>query len=186
MESDEVLSLYKRLFLDSNRKITLRNIVSDDDSIVRVLLKCSCNNPRGRLKTEIPKPNWLADFLHRTKVVAKHIFALTALPKIESSCTKIDANRLKKYFRYMIKTNRSNIISEITVASLVVIEYLFDNHEYYSSHCCRPKRNIEIWEGIRVSKNEDINNEEDETLEEMKRTVKYLYRCKVKDKVLYQ
>ena len=58
-------------------------------------------------------------------------------------------------FDYMIKTYRDGTISEIKIASLAVIEYLFDNHGYCNSRWCRPTRILEIRERIRVSKDED-------------------------------
>ena len=53
----------------SNEKITLHNIVLDDESTVRTLLKQACNHPRGRVKEEITDPNWLADPSHRTMLL---------------------------------------------------------------------------------------------------------------------
>ena len=58
-------------------------------------------------------------------------------------------------FDYMIQTYRDGTISQIKIASLAVIEYLFDNHEYCNSRWCRPTRILEIRERIRVSKDED-------------------------------
>ena len=49
---------------------------------MRALLKHSINHPNGKLKPEIPEPEWLADPSHRTKVVAKPIFALANAPYI--------------------------------------------------------------------------------------------------------
>ena len=186
MESDAVLSLYESMFYDSNKKITWKSIVLDDDSIVRALLEHPGNHPRGTLNVEITEPSWLADPSRRTKIVAKYIYALAALPKSQSTCTIIDAVRVKKHFGYMIKTNRGNTISEIKIASLAIIEHLFDNHVYCNSRWCRPKRIIEIRERIRVNKDEDKNKKDNGNLNKMQRTVQSFYRWKVKDKVLYQ
>ena len=41
IESDATLSLYERMFYDSNKKIALRSIVSGDDSTMRALFKAS-------------------------------------------------------------------------------------------------------------------------------------------------
>ena len=186
MEPDAALSLYESMFYDSQKKIALRSIVSDDDSTMKALLKHPSNHKRGKLNPEIPEPSWLADPSHRTKVVAKYIFALAMLPKSKSTCTKIDAIRVKKYFGYMIKTNRNSTISEIKIASLAVIEHLFDSHDYCNSRWCRPKRILELREKIIVSKDKDDNIKDNAKLIEMQRTVQSFYRCKVKDKVLYQ
>ena len=144
MESDSALNLYESLFYDSKKKIVLKSIVSDDDSTMRALLKYPKNHKRGKLNPEIPEPSWLADPSHRTKVVAKYMFNLATLPKSKSTCTKIDAVRVKKYFGYMLKTNRDRTIPEIKIASLAVIEHLFDNHHYCDSRWCRPKRIIDV------------------------------------------
>ena len=112
MESDTALSLYETIFYDSKNKIALRSIVSDDDSTMRALLKHPGNHKRGKLNPEIPEPSWLADPSRSIKVVAKYIFTLAELLNSKSTCTKIDAVRVKKYFGYMIKTNRDRTISE--------------------------------------------------------------------------
>ena len=133
MESDAALPLYESMFYDSKKKIASRSIVSDDDSTMRALLKHPSNHRSS----------------HRTKVIAKYIFALETLPKSKSTGTKIDTVRVKKYFGYMIKTNRDRTISEIKIASLVVIEHLFDYHHVYcNSRWCRPKRILELREKI--------------------------------------
>ena len=111
---------------------------------MRALLKDPKNHKREKLNPEIPEPTWLAAPSHRTKVVAKYIFNLATLPKIKSTRTKIDAVRVKKDFGCMLKTNRDRTIPEIKIASLVVIEQLFDNHQYCNSRWCRPKRIIDV------------------------------------------
>ena len=68
METDAVLHLYKRIFIDNNKKDVLNAIVADDDSSVRVLLMHPSNNPKGKFSLEVPEPEWLTDSSHRTKV----------------------------------------------------------------------------------------------------------------------
>ena len=181
MELDAALLLYEVIFYDSIKKIALRSIVSNDDSIMRALLKHPGNHKRGKLNLEIPEPSWLADPSRRTKVVAKYFFTLAALPKSKSTCTTIDVVRVKKYFGYMIKSNRDRTISEIKIASLAVIEHLFDSHVYCNSRCCRPKRTLELREKIRVSKDEDDIIKDNENLMEIQRIVQSFYRCKVEE-----
>jgi len=137
MEPDAALTIYEELFYDSLKKIALQYIVSDDDSSMRALLKHSTNHSKGKLKAEIPEPEWLADPSHRTKVVAKPFFALANAPKSQSLCTKVDAIRVKKCYGYMLKNNCNKTIDEIKVASKAVIEHLFNNHEYCDSRWCR-------------------------------------------------
>ena len=74
------------------------------------------------------EPEWLADPSHRTKVVAKSMYQLAISPNKLSACTKLDAMRFKKYFGYMMNTNRMKSMSEIGRVSEAVVEYLFDCH----------------------------------------------------------
>ena len=106
----------------------LKLVVADDDSSVRALLKHQHNNLKGRLPEEMIEPEWLADPSHRTKVVAKSMQQLTLSPNKLRSCTKLDAMRFKKYFGYMMNTNRMKSISEIGRVSKAVVEYLIDCH----------------------------------------------------------
>ena len=40
--------------------------MSDDDSFMRALLKHGFNHSKGKLKLEIPEPDWLADLMTST------------------------------------------------------------------------------------------------------------------------
>ena len=93
---------------------------------------------KERLLEDIPVPDWLADPSHRTKVVAKPIYLLASLSKNVSLCTKVDAIRFKKYFGYMIKTNRNKGISQIMTASKVVVDHFFDNNEFCDKKWYKP------------------------------------------------
>ena len=100
MESDAAPHLYKRLFLDNDKKVVLKAIVVDDDSSMRALLRHPHDNSKEKLPLETPESEWLADPSHRTKIVAKPFYALAYLPKSQSTCTNVDAMRLKRYFGY--------------------------------------------------------------------------------------
>ena len=89
MEADAALTIYEELYYESQKKIALQYIVSDDDSSTRSLLKHSINYPKGKLKPEIPEPIWLPNPSRRTNVVAKPIFSLANAPKSQSVCTKV-------------------------------------------------------------------------------------------------
>jgi len=138
MEADAALTLYKDIYNKSGKRIHLQAVVADDDSSMRALLKHRCNNPKGRLPEDMNEPDWLADPSHRTKVVAKPIYHLASLSNKISICTKLDAMRIKKYFGYMIKTNRTKSIPEIVRASKAVVEHLFGNHEFCDEKWCQP------------------------------------------------
>ena len=111
------------------------------------------------------EPKWLVDLSYCAKVVAKPVYLLASFANGVSTCTKLDAIRFKKYYGYMIKTNRMKNISEIMLASNAVVEYLFDNHKY-----CDERRYI--------SKTKQ-NGKEEEELSQL------FYRSKIKDTKLY-
>ena len=124
MEADANIHLYKNMFYNSNKKLTLKTIVADDDSTTRALLLHMITiNKRGRLPIEIPESKWLTESSHRTKIIVKSIFNLANASKNIRSCTKIDAIRFKKYVGYILKTNRNRITSEISNASKTVIAF---------------------------------------------------------------
>ena len=117
MEEDAARHLYKEIFEQSNKMIHLKAIDVDDNSLMR-----QHNNPKGRLTEEMIEPGGLADTFYCTKGVAKLIYHLAVNSNKISSCTKLDAMRFKKYFEYIIKTNRIKNTSEIGRASKAVVE----------------------------------------------------------------
>ena len=183
MEVDATLSIYEEIYFDSKKKIALQYIISDDDSSMRVLLKHGCNYPKGKSKLEMPEPKWLADSSHRTRFVAKPIFSLATSPKSISSCTKVHAIRVNKYYGYMLKSNCMKKIDEIKIASKIVIEYLFNRHEYCDSRWCRPEQLLET---NRKNKEVSESNAETKNNIEIQRTKDSYYRSKTKDSTLYE
>ena len=113
METDTALHFYQEIFETSKKMLYLKAIVADGDSSMRALLKYQHIDPKGRLPEVRVEPEWLADPSHRTKITTKLIYQLATSSNELSSCTKLDAMRFKKYFGYMIKTNRMKSISEI-------------------------------------------------------------------------
>ena len=53
METDVVLLLYIEIFETSSKVLYLKEIIVDDDSSMRALLKCQNNNSKGRLPEEM-------------------------------------------------------------------------------------------------------------------------------------
>ena len=51
MKVDKALSIYKNIYFDSQKKIAIQNIVSDDDSSTRELINHSCNHPKVKVET---------------------------------------------------------------------------------------------------------------------------------------
>ena len=81
-------------------------------------------NGKGKLLDHIPESKWLADPLHRPRVVARAIFALTAVSAKESECRIIDVQRFKKYYGYMLKQCRNLTLEEISIRSKAVLYHL--------------------------------------------------------------
>ena len=113
MEAYEILKMVEDALY--NRFFIIDVIVSDDDIIMRAVIKHSykgvqgqvLKSSKGKLNEEIPEPSFLTDPPHHMKVFSKHIFSiLIEIRAQRCGCTKADALRLKKYWGYMIKKNR--------------------------------------------------------------------------------
>ena len=74
MEAIVALDLTTDVHVHSKGKVIIEALVSDDDSTMRMLLKHKEKYPKGKLSSDIPQPTFLADPLHRIKVMAKPFF----------------------------------------------------------------------------------------------------------------
>ena len=89
---------------------------------------------KGKLHGDISEPSFLADPSHRVKVVARHIFSIVNESRdLGCRCTKADALRLKKYLGYMIKKNREKTIEDLSEASKIPLEHMFNSHDNCSA-----------------------------------------------------
>ena len=110
MESNGLLHLMKELFWSSEGKILLDIIFIDDHTTMKKVVSYPYHLPRGKmnkggmLPKEIALPTWFCDPNHRSKCVGGMVFELVSKNK---ELTKLDALRLKKYYQYFIKQNRS-------------------------------------------------------------------------------
>ena len=76
------LSLLNKLDQSTNSKLYVEAFVTYDDTSIRSLLSHDLSpqdTGKGKLPLHIPEPKWLADPSHRTRVVARAIFALVTL-----------------------------------------------------------------------------------------------------------
>ena len=128
-----------------NRFFIIDVIVRDNNSTVRAMLKHPSigvrgqvlKTSKGKLDVQIPEPSFLADPSHLIKVVAKHIFSTVNDSKAQRcGFTRADALRLKKYWGYMIKKDREKTIEELSAASKVPLEHMFNYHENCSAEWC--------------------------------------------------
>ena len=133
MEASAILKMVEDAFY--NHFFIFDVIVIDDDIKIRDVLKHPSigvqgkvlKSSKGKLDEEIPEPSFLAYLPHRVKVVAKHIFSIVNKGRDQScGCTKVDAIRLTKYWGYTIKNNREKIIEELSEASKVPLEHMFN------------------------------------------------------------
>ena len=103
-------------------------IIGVRDQVIKTL--------KVKLDVQIPEPSFLADPSHLIKFVAKHIFYIVNYSKAQSyGCTRADALRLKKDWGYMIKKNREKI-EELSAASKVPLEHMFNCHESCCAEWC--------------------------------------------------
>ena len=106
------LSLITELFEKTKARVYLNEIVSDDDSTMRALLKHKEYNEKGRLPPCIPQPHFLADPSHRIKVMSQPFFRMVTNTEDPNKCKMIDALCMKKYIGCFIYKNRTLELSE--------------------------------------------------------------------------
>ena len=168
MEAHAALELTKEAKI--RRGFIVGCIVADDDSSMKALVRHSyterqANDPNykwprlrpkkpgtlgsklrdtGKLPLEVPEPTWLADPTHRTKVVASRFFGLKSKGKKEScGIGAADCLRLKLYWGFMVKQNRTKTLEEFELAALAPLEHLFDNHKHCGEWCKRKTKTDE-------------------------------------------
>ena len=113
-QSEAALEIVNNIYNDNKGKLFIKRIVSDNNSILRALLKHQSNHNKSRLPQHIPEPQFLADPGHRTKTVAAKIYDLSMLSKSQSTCSKGGATRFKMNFGYMLKRNRIKTLQEMS------------------------------------------------------------------------
>ena len=142
MEASAILKMVEDAFY--NRFFIIDVFVSDDDSTMRAVL----NHPligvwgqvlrthKGKLDEEIQETSFLAYPFHRVKVVAQHIFSIVNESRDQRcGCTKADSLRIKKDWGYTIKKNRGKI-EELSEASKVPLEHIFNSNASCIAEWC--------------------------------------------------
>ena len=142
MEAYAILKMVEDAFY--NLLFIIDSIASNGDSTMRAVLKHPSKGTQGqvlksskvKLDTEITDPYFLEDPSHCVKVVAKHIFSIVKKSRdMQCGCTKADALLIKKDWGYMIKNNREKF-EELSEASKVPLEHMFNSHCNCSAECC--------------------------------------------------
>ena len=143
MEAYAIFKMVEDAFY--NRSFIVDVIVSDSNSTMRAVIKHPLIGVRGqvmktpqeKLDEEIPEPSFLADPYHRVKVVAKQIFSIVNGSRAQRcGRTKADALQTKKDWEYMIKDNREKTTEELSEASKVSLEHMFNSHDNCNAEWC--------------------------------------------------
>jgi hypothetical protein len=109
-------------------RVMVGQVVSDDDSTLRSV--CSSHSKGGKLYDGVDEPEFLADPAHRTKVMAKPIFALVKKTRKQDEVKKVDALRLKKYISCYINQYWNGDFDYFVSNAMAPVEHLFDNHAF--------------------------------------------------------
>ena len=184
MESDGLLLLILELEKKMKGRIYYETIVTDDDTKLKKYIKHTAYKPRGFkniggvLPSNIPEPKWFADPTHRAKCVAGAFFEMTKGAKSSTRCMKIDALRMKKYYSYYIKQNRTKDLEYIMKYDMAPLFHLFDQHHLCDSSWCHKKSELDKIDGD--------EKEEVPVDSKSERSKQGYYRCMTKDADLFE
>ena len=188
MEASEILKMVEDTFY--NRFFIIDVIVRNNDSTMRAVIKHPYKGARGQVlksskgkfDAEIPEPSFLTDPHHRVKVVTKHIFSIVNENRdLRFGCTKADALWIKKYWGYMIKKNEGKKIEELSEASKVSLEHMFNSHANCSAEWFFKTRASEEGKTYNKRDNKFRCKQNDNQLYNLLKNILFLFRS---DKVL--
>ena len=95
MESEVALNLTHSVFRESDGRVFVKHIVSDDDSSMRAHLQHQSSCKKGKLDEDVPEPNFFADPSHRIKVMSAPIFKMVTKIKDATKCKQVDVLPIK-------------------------------------------------------------------------------------------
>lgn len=128
MEATLERKVIKELLLKYECRLFIENIISDDDSTMR--LHCTNITNGVKLQNNVLQPSFSADPNHRRKVTAKPIFVMIYTTKDLNICKKLDALRIKRYTRYYIRQNRTKPLPVFIDNVKAPVEHLFNDHTW--------------------------------------------------------
>jgi hypothetical protein len=186
MEALSALEMVKEIFENEHNPAYISKMVLDDDASTRSLLAHSLSElqqkiddyqwpvdangkklPKtkdvGKLPFDHPLIQFLADLTHRIRCFGKYVFGLANSPVSVSTCTMVDAYRLKRNFGYWLMSYNKEQFDIFQMKSKAVVEHHFNNHVHCDSWC--------------TMKNADPKKTATGNLK---------YRCKVKNHLLYK
>jgi len=196
MESDALLEMVISLWDDFH--VSVKSVVTDDDSTMKANCKWSNedwlafyefedsaltigwtvpdpNKPNskrrpikrksGCLPVRVPEPVFLADPAHRKKTLKSHLYKMLKRKVAErKDLHEGDILRLSHFYHCMVRQLGKGDEKDYVTKGRAVIEHHFDSHEFCGDFCSR--------------KNETGN--------EIVSDIKKIYRCKKRDKALYE
>jgi hypothetical protein len=89
----------------------------------------------GKLPFGHPAIVFLADLMHRIRSFGKYVFGLANAPNSTSTCTMVDAYRLKRNFGYWLLSYCQKEFDIFSDKSKAVVEHHFNNHENCDDWC---------------------------------------------------
>jgi hypothetical protein len=156
MEATAALEMVKRLCKHEEVQVYVKEMVLNDDASTRALLthclkeladfvlgfewpKDSAGKRNmkqvGKLPVDHPVIFFLADLMHRIRCFNKHVFGLALAPQSTSTCTMVDAYRLKRNFGYWILSYHTMTFDIFREKSKAVVEHHFNNHTHCGDWC---------------------------------------------------
>ncbi len=78
---------------------------------------------------------WTIRKNHCVRTFANKIFELSVLPRSQTSCTKADAEPLKRNFAYFIHMYHGERFEKFQWHAKAVMEHHFNNHEFCDKWC---------------------------------------------------
>jgi hypothetical protein len=165
MEPKSALGMMLGLYYHPRYKLAVDQMVIDDDASTRALVshclaELAKNNPAfewpvddkgkkipkskdvGQLPLDHPVVRFLADLMHRIRCFGKYVFALALAPQSTSTCTMVDAYRLKRNFGYWILSYHKYDFDIFQAKSKAVVEHHFNNHVHCDAWCAMKKADI--------------------------------------------
>ena len=169
MEAAALVDMYTDMY--DRFKCALKAVVADDDT--KMPVRCNWNSAshplglghaNGTLRNNIPRPNFLADPAHRKKTVRNKLYKLLQKKKGDRhGFTEGDLLRIVTNFIYCVRQLPTILEDEWVDSVKAVLDHHFDDHKNCGEYCQR-KKDLEFHipdDGTKV------------------------YRCKTKDKKLY-
>jgi hypothetical protein len=94
----------------------------------------------GQLPFDHPALTFLADLMHIIHCFGKYVFGLANAPTSTSTCTMVDAYRLKTNFGYWLLRFHKEPFDIFAAKFKAVVEHHFNNHVHCDDWCSMKKK----------------------------------------------